>query len=124
MVGDADATRDYVYIDDLVDCMYRLNLAELAGTLPVRDEPLVVNVGSGVPTSLADLLGVVERVVGRDLTVEHVPGRALDRRHVWLQVDRARQVLGWRPRTSLENGVTQMWQAVRRNATPVGAVAG
>jgi UDP-glucose 4-epimerase len=123
LVGDIDATRDYVYIDDLVDCMYRLNVAEQAGKLPVRDEPLIINVGSGVPTSLADLLDVVRRVVDRDLEVEYVPGRALDRRHVWLDVARARQVLDWQPRTTLDCGVGQMWRAVCMTVPRLGAIA-
>lgn len=124
VIGDTGATRDYVYIDDLIDCMYRLDLAERARALPVQDDPLVLNVGSGVPTSLTDLLEVVRRVVGRDLRVEYVPGRPLDRRHVWLRVDRARQILGWRPGTTLDSGVAQMWRALCLTGPRLDAVPG
>jgi UDP-glucose 4-epimerase len=113
VIGDPECARDYVYIDDVVDCMTRLVGRPAA---PGRS-PLVLNVGSGTPTTLTELLDVTRRVVGRELPVERLPARRLDRRTVWLQVDRARDVLGWRPRTSLEEGVARMWRRTLKHGT-------
>jgi UDP-glucose 4-epimerase len=107
LIGDPTATRDYVYIDDVVDCM--LQVAARSPGL-VTDGPLVLNVASGVSTPLADLLSTVEYVVGRELPVDRVPGRAVDRRNTSLDVRRAARRLGWQPRTSLADGITAMWQ--------------
>jgi len=104
MIGDPRATRDYVYVDDVVDCMLRVDRPT---------EPLVLNVGSGVSTSLAQLLSIVESVVGRELPVQGLPVRSVDRQDVRLDVRRAAHWLGWRARTSLYDGVAAMWHAVR-----------
>jgi UDP-glucose 4-epimerase len=119
VMGDPQARRDYVYIHDVVDCLLRV--AAWSPTLAASEPPLVVNVASGTSTSLADLLSTVELVVGRDLTVQQLPGRAVDRRDTSLDVRRAAQCFGWRPRTSLVDGITQMWQSLRPEGASTGA---
>jgi UDP-glucose 4-epimerase len=114
VIGDLRATRDYVYIDDVVNCMLRV-AARSPGVASGR--PLVVNVASGVSTPLADLLSIVEHVVGRELPVQRVPGRAVDRRNTCLDVTRAAFRLGWRPRTSLVEGISAMWRDLRPGDT-------
>ncbi len=104
LIGDVTATRDYVYVDDVVDVMRRLRGAGPA-------EPLILNVGSGVRTSLSDLLDVVRSVVALDLRVEFQPSRLFDRQDVWLDVGEAERVLGWRPGTSLAEGVAATWRS-------------
>jgi UDP-glucose 4-epimerase len=121
VIGDQRATRDYVYIDDVVDCMLQVAAhSPLAGeplSVPTGD-PLILNVASGVSTSLAALLSTVELVVGRDLPVQRLPHRAVDRREMSLDVSRAAQRLGWRPRTSLVEGVAAMWREIRSTRRP------
>lgn len=116
LIGDPATTRDYVYVDDVVDCMLRLpsRLRGAGGSLP-----LVLNIGSGVSTPLAGLLAAVRGVVGGDLAVRRLPPRLVDRRDVSIDVGRARTVLGWRPRTSLSDGIAAMWLATpNRRPTP------
>ncbi|RSM44866.1 UDP-glucose 4-epimerase [Amycolatopsis balhimycina DSM 5908] len=112
VISDPGSTRDYVYIDDVVDCMWRIDNMVRDGLLGER-EPLVLNVGSGVGTSLTELVGIVRTVLGRDIPVQYTTGRELDRRHVWLDVGQAYQTLGWRPTTSLVDGVAAMWRWTR-----------
>jgi UDP-glucose 4-epimerase len=106
LIGDPLATRDYVYIDDVVDCMVRTVAA-------ATDGPLVLNVASGVSTSLASLLSTVESVVGRELPVRHLPHRPVDRPETCLDVRRAARLLGWRPGTPLAEGIDAMWRETR-----------
>jgi UDP-glucose 4-epimerase len=122
VMGDPHARRDYVYVHDVVDCLLRV--AAWSPTLAASEPPLVVNVASGVSTSLADLLSTVEYVVGRDVAVQQLPGRAVDRLDTSLDVRRAAQWLGWRPRTSLVEGVTEMWQSLRPEAETASTGAG
>ncbi len=116
LIGDPECARDYVYIDDVIDCLRRVDAAA-RDRAPAGRPPLTLNVGSGVPTTLTELLTVVQRIVGRELPVEHLPARCPDRRSVWLRVDRARDVLGWRPQTSLEDGVARMWRSTLERGT-------
>jgi UDP-glucose 4-epimerase len=109
LIGDPQTTRDYVYVADVVDCMLRT-----AANASMRwlADPLVLNVASGVSTSLAELLSIVEEIVGRELPVSRLPHRAVDRRETLLDIQLAARHLGWRPRTGLVDGVTSMWQEI------------
>lgn len=99
-----DATRDYVYVDDVVDAMVR---AHRAGPLPA-----VLNIGSGVPVSLTGLLRTVEESVGRAIDARFEHRRWFDRQDVWLDVGLARSVLGWHAGTGLDTGIARAWHAV------------
>lgn len=98
--GDPEATRDYIYVDDVVDAMVGVHDA---GPLPP-----VLNIGSGVPVSLATLLRLVEKAAGT-LDVVYERGRPFDRRHTWLDTRLARRVLDWAPRTGIEDGIASTW---------------
>jgi UDP-glucose 4-epimerase len=125
LIGDPSSTRDYVYVDDVVDCM-RL----LAGSgAPVgQGEPLVLNVGTGLSTSLTDLLDMVTTVVGRPLPVKWDAARPVDRVESSLDVRRVAEVLGWRARTGLPEGIARTWLALdvdrSSSAPPVPARRG
>jgi UDP-glucose 4-epimerase len=125
LIGDPQTTRDYVHVDDVVDCMLRV-----ATRLPdlVAQRPVILNVASGRRTSLVDLHSIVELVVGREVPVQLRPGRAVDRKDTHLDVRLARQRLGWHAQTSLLDGITAMWQATRADdqylSTPAGAAVG
>ncbi|NTV38668.1 MAG: NAD-dependent epimerase/dehydratase family protein [Demequinaceae bacterium] len=102
LYGDASATRDYVYVDDIASAVLTVHLAVAP--------PPVVNVGTGVPTTLDRLLESLEFAVApaRFDTVRH-PARATDTEHSTLDVTLAREALGWAPAVSLNEGVARMW---------------
>ncbi|GAB4575319.1 MAG: SDR family NAD(P)-dependent oxidoreductase [Anaerolineae bacterium] len=95
--GDGRATRDYVYIDDVVEAL------AAALTAPNIDRR-VINVGSGVETSIVDLMHMVERVTGKE-------ARPLNSRtssgasRLCADLSLARELLGYEPRISLEEGL-------------------
>ncbi|MGW3054059.1 MULTISPECIES: NAD-dependent epimerase/dehydratase family protein [Kitasatospora] len=111
IIGDPGSTRDYVYIDDVVECMHRISLVDRKELFATWGNPLVLNVGSGRPTSLAELADVVRTVTVREMVFDQVPSRQLDRAHVWLDVERIRSAIGWRAETSLADGIRAMWLA-------------
>ncbi|WP_062519333.1 NAD-dependent epimerase/dehydratase family protein [Demequina silvatica] len=105
--GDGAVARDYVHADDVVEAIARV--------LALPDAPAVVNVGSGVPTSLAELVELLHAAVGPDaMRVDRLPSRGVDPDSTWLDVSLAREALGWEPRVPLAAGVADMW--ARRGA--------
>src|SRR5947199_80164 len=74
----------------------------------------VFNVGSGSGASLNDLIAALRSVTGEDFAVEHLPGRAVDVPRSVLDVRRAREVFGWRPRTPLAEGLARTWSWVQQ----------
>ncbi|MEV5708036.1 NAD-dependent epimerase/dehydratase family protein [Actinoallomurus sp. NPDC052274] len=114
LYGSLATVRDYVYVDDVVDATIRA--CDVAVRRP--GGPLVVNVASGRPVALGELLRIMFATIGRKLPVEFAGARTFDRRDVWFDTTRAREVLGWRPRTSLEEGMALTWRARNMIAAP------
>lgn len=112
LFGDPETIRDYVYIGDVTKAF----VAAHRSTAP----PPIVNIGSGIPTSLRELLSVLLTVAGRaEYPVEITADRPFDRRHTWLDITTAARTLGWRPTTSLEEGLRRTWQqALLSRVTP------
>ncbi len=94
-------SRDFVYVDDAVEAFVQ------AASRPGQEPGVVYNVGSGVRTTLADLVAVARRVF--ELRVEPAWG-SMDDRHwdtdVWVSDPTLiRQALGWEARVGLEAGL-------------------
>jgi UDP-glucose 4-epimerase len=104
LFGDPETIRDYVYVDDVAEAF----LAAHRSSAPL---PPVLNVGSGEPTSLRALVHVLLRAAQRPHhKVEMTEDRPFDRRHTWLDVRTAQRTLGWRPTTTLQDGLTATWE--------------
>jgi len=93
--GDGSQTRDFVYVDDVVDAFSRA--AE-------RAAGMLVNVGTGVQTSVAELFSTMASVHGDGPVARHGPARPGDVRHSALDPTRAAIHLGWSPWTPLADG--------------------
>lgn len=100
--GDGEVVRDYLYIDDLVDLAIRAAASDACGTF---------NAGSGDGHSLNTIRAAIERVAGRAMRVEHLPGRGFDVREVRLDISAARERFGWAPTVDLDDGIARTWRA-------------
>jgi UDP-glucose 4-epimerase len=110
LFGDGQQTRDFTFIDNVVNA----NL--LAATLPgKRVSGWVVNVGAAHRTSLRELISAVERVTGRTVRVTENPPREGDVRDSLASLVRTREVLGYEPAVSLEEGLRRTWAWMQRD---------
>ena len=98
--GDGSQERDYVYVGDVAR-------ATLAAT---SLDGGVVNVATGEPTSVLQLVDAMRRATGHEIDPEHGPERLGDLQRSVLDPSRAASVLGWRPEVSLEDGLRATWQ--------------
>ena len=99
--GDGSVSRDFIFIDDVVDAMIR--------TLTVECRGEVLNIGSGSNASLRQIIEVVEKVSGRRLKVQYRNSRSCDVPSVCLDISRARKMIQWKPEHSLVDGVTKLY---------------
>lgn len=99
--GDGLQTRDFVHVDDVVRAML---LAEAGAGL---DAP-VVNVCSGIPTTVNDLAAAVGRATGRAFAIAHLEPRAGDIRRSVGDPGLAARKLRWRPEIGLEDGLARL----------------
>lgn len=98
--GDGSAVRDYLYIDDMVAAC-RCALDGPAG---------VYNVGAGTGTSLRTLIALIGEVTGKVLNVTYHPARASDVASIVLNVQKAKQILGWEAMVPLQEGIARTWR--------------
>ena len=103
--GDGEQVRDFVYVADVV----RANL--LAHALAVDPAaPVVLNVGTGLGTSVNALWRALAEVARPSVGPYHEPARAGDILRSVLDAGRARTVLGWVPEVTLEDGLRRTWE--------------
>lgn len=105
--GDGRQTRDFVFVDDVVDAFSRA--ARHGGGL-------VLNIGTGVETAINDLYKAMAKACGSKDKPVHEAARSGDVRRSALDPRRARIHLGWSPWTSLQEGVKAVIDYVRETA--------
>src|SRR5205823_5389049 len=96
--GDGSQTRDYVYVDDVVDAMVRS---------VDRGGGLLCNVGTGVETSVMQIHDAVAAAVGVKADPMLAAERPGELPRVSLDPARAAMQLGWQPWTTLTEGLAQ-----------------
>jgi len=101
--GDGEQERDYVYVGDVVQAL--LAAAAVEGG--------IFNVGMGRAVSVLELYELCRKVAGSDLAPEHAPARSGELQRSVLDVGKAADELGWRPETSLEDGLRRTWDWIR-----------
>lgn len=104
LFGDGRQTRDFTYIDNVVDANMLAGERAASGV-----SGHVVNVGAGVKTSLIDLVRLVEQVTGRSIEYSLAPARAGDVRDSQASLERAAAILGYAPRVSVRSGLEASW---------------
>ncbi len=106
--GDGSQTRDYVFVDDVVDAFARATR---------RGGGLVMNIGTGQETSVSKLYEIVAKACGSDLKARPAPARPGEIQRSALDPRRAGLHLGWKPWTPLGKGVAAVVDHVRRAAS-------
>lgn len=97
--GDGSTSRDYTYIDDIVD-----------GVIRSIDKPLgyqVINLGNGRPFLLKDFISLVETCVGRKAVIEILPEQPGDVERTCANISKAQTLLGYCPRVPFEEGIAK-----------------
>jgi UDP-glucose-4-epimerase GalE len=112
---DGTAIRDYIHVDDLA----RAHLLAL-DRLVDGGGPGALNLGTGVGTSVQQVIDVAAAVAHRPVPVEYVGRRPGDPAEVWAETRRATEVLGWVPEHGLEEIVESAYRWHRRHPRGFG----
>jgi len=114
--GDGTQTRDYVHVSDVAEATFAAATTQLPTARRVDERAF--NIGTGVATSVLELAETLCGAAGVESKIEFAPKRPGEQQHSFLSVEKARDVLGWSPRITLEQGLadTYNWFAARRTA--------
>ena len=105
--GDGSQERDYIYIDDV-------SRGVMAAVKLVGFETF--NLGTSHPVTVKGLISTIESAIGRTANIVVAPVNLADVKSTWANVAKARRILGWEPRISLEEGIkaTIAWYMANR----------
>lgn len=106
--GDGNQTRDYTYVDDIVDAFARA---------AHRGGGLLLNIGTGTETSVSELYRLVAAAAGSHLTPRKAPARPGELQRSALDPARAGLHLGWKAWTPLSEGIAAVVDHVRRTGS-------
>jgi UDP-glucose 4-epimerase len=102
--GDGLQTRDYVFVGDVVASNLAAAEADATGAF---------NVGAGVEVSVLDIVEALAPHAQGPFAPQHEPERLGEIRHIALDASRARDELGWEPRTDLSDGLRVTLDSLR-----------
>jgi UDP-glucose 4-epimerase len=108
--GDGHAVRDYLFVDDVVEA----NVLALE-----RGSGEMLNIGTGVGTSVNDIVRELKAILDFREDAIHEPPRAGEIQRIYLDASRAKQVLGWQPRVTFAEGLRRTVDWSRHHKLPV-----
>merc|ERR1711998_48495 len=103
--GDGSSSRDYTYIDDIVD-----------GVVRSMDRPLgyqIYNLGNGNPVGLKHFISIVEEATGKKANIKVLPDQPGDVPRTCADISKAKKMLGYSPKISFEEGLQRTVQWYR-----------
>ena len=103
--GDGEQTREFTYVSDAVDGTIKASTADVVGQ--------TFNLGGGSRVTVNKVLATLEEISGLSVRRQNLPAAPGDPRHTGASINLARERLGWEPRVSLHEGLTQQWEWFR-----------
>ena len=112
--GTGEPRREFLYSDDLAEaCIHLLNLPQpIYDGLLNRDEPPLINIGTGEDLTIRELAELIAKVLGFDCEIVFDTSKQDGTPRKLLDVSRI-NALGWKARTSLEEGIRLTYESVR-----------
>lgn len=107
--GDGSNVRDYIYIDDLCEAIAQLFEKDVCNT--------TLNIGSGVGTSINDIIISLKDVVSEEVKVEYLPARSVDVAHMILDTTELKKYVSIEY-TPLKEGIARFYQDVKKSVRP------
>lgn len=104
--GDGSVVRDYIHVSDLTNAIIKsFTVTNVTST--------ILNIGSGVPESVNDILSAISNVTGQELNIIRKPTRNFDCQYNVLSVQEAQKTLNWSPTIDLTEGITDVWNWIK-----------
>ena len=101
MFGDGTTSRDYTYIDDIVDGIIKsCNYVENN-----KDVYEILNLGNSSPVSLKEMINTIADVLGKTPNIQELPMQPGDVERTFADISKAKKLIGYNPKTSFQEGI-------------------
>lgn len=111
MFGDGTTSRDYTYVDDIVDGIIK----SCEYTLTHKDVYEILNIGNSSPTSLKEMINVIGKTLGVEPKIKQLPMQPGDVDRTYADISKARKLIGYSPKTSFEEGIKKFVEWYKEN---------
>ncbi len=111
MFGDGTTSRDYTYVDDIVNgiiksCEYTMNNKEVYE---------ILNIGNSSPTSLKEMINTIAKTLNIEPKIKQLPMQPGDVERTYADIYKAKNLLGYEPKTSFEEGIKKFVDWYKEN---------
>ena len=111
MFGDGTTSRDYTYIDDIVDgiiksCNYCMNNQEVYE---------ILNIGNSSPTTLKEMIDTIGQALGIEPKIKQLPMQPGDVDRTYADVSKAKTLIGYEPKTTFKEGIENFVKWYKEN---------
>ena len=108
MFGDGSTSRDYTYIDDIVQ--------GITAAIDYDKTPFeIINLGNSETVSLKELIEHLEKITGKKANIDQQPEQPGDVPRTFADVSKAKQLLGYSPQTKIEDGLQHFYNWFKAN---------
>jgi len=107
LFGSGEQTRDFTYVDDIVDALVAAGEADCAGA--------VINLGGGNRASVNEVLDMLGQIHGAPLKIKRMETQKGDVRHTWADIERAKKLLNFAPQVKLADGLQAEYDWLKSN---------
>ncbi len=101
LYGDGSTSRDYTYIQDIVDGIWR-SYQYLQSNENIFQ---VINLGNNSPIKLSELVEMIYSILEKEPIIEYLPMQAGDVERTYADISSANKILGYKPQTSMQKGL-------------------
>ena len=104
--GDGTQSRDFTYVDDIAEGTVR-------ALKPLGYE--IINLGGNHPYKLLEVVELIEKYLGRKAEIVFKEFHKADLKATWADITKAKNLLGWEPKISLEEGIRRTVEWFEKN---------
>lgn len=118
--GDGSTGRDYTFVDDIVSGI-------ISAASWCLDQPNhsgcyeIFNIGNSSPVKLAELVSAIERATEKKARLKHLPAQPGDVSLTWADISKAGRILGYHPKTKLNDGLSRFVEWYRKQPASLRA---
>ena len=111
MFGDGTTSRDYTYIEDIVDgiiksCQYCMNNKEVYE---------ILNIGNSSPTTLKEMIDTIGQALGIEPKIKQLPMQPGDVDRTYADISKAKKLIGYEPKTTFKQGIENFVKWYKEN---------
>lgn len=106
--GDGSSSRDYTYIDDIVN--------GIAGSLDLISGYEIINLGNSYPVKLSDLVSLIEEKSDRKIMIQHTEPQPGDVFTTYADIKKAKRIIKYDPATPIEKGLENFMDWYRKKS--------